>query len=241
MEVQLSALEGPEIDAWTLLFHLHTAYPDGWMVVGAQMVIVHAARYEISRPVRTGDTDVLVDIRSVDIREVAQWLLREGFELEGVSAEGIGHRFFRGEVKIDLLSIDHSGKSANRTTVPPARTIEVPGGRQAINRTVEATIHIGNETGTIPIPDWIGAILLKARAAVSLPQERQKHLRDLALLLGLPADLPRHVETITKRERKRLREGIELITEDTWTSVRRSIDPRNAQIAISLLLRESNT
>lgn len=107
MEVQLSALEGPEIDAWTLLFHLHTAYPDGWMVVGAQMVIVHAARYEISRPVRTGDTDVLVDIRSVDIREVAQWLLREGFELEGVSAEGIGHRFFRGEVKIDLLSIDH--------------------------------------------------------------------------------------------------------------------------------------
>lgn len=235
MEIQLPRLEGSEMEAWSLLFDLYVSYPNGWAIVGAQMVVLHAAHHGISRPVRTGDTDVLVDLRTVSIREVAAWLIERGFELDGVSAEGIGHRFVRGGVKMDLLSIDHAGE-ASRTTVPPARTVEVPGGRQAIARTVQATIRIGDSRGVVPLPDWPGAVLLKARAAVSIPQEREKHLRDFALLLGLPVDLIKENPTLSTQERRRIREAAALMTDEVWVSVARSVDPRNGRIAMSVLL-----
>ncbi|MGI8774513.1 MAG: hypothetical protein ACR2KQ_05800 [Actinomycetota bacterium] len=235
MEVELPLLEGPEVEAWDLLFDLYKTHPTSWAVVGAQMVILHAASHGVTRPVRTGDTDVLIDIRALNLRTVSAWLLEKDFDLEGISADGIGHRFVRGGVKIDLLSIDHTGE-ASRTTVPPARTIEVPGGRQAISRTIEAHIHIGEAVeGLVPLPDWAGAILLKARAAVSVPEERQKHARDLALLLGLPVDLTKEVAKLSGAERKRIREGFPLLTDDIWTGVSRSIDPRNGRIAMTML------
>lgn len=241
MEVTLPDAEATELQAWNLLFDLRTVHPKGWILVGAQMVVVHAARYQISRPVRTDDTDVLVDIRALRIREVAKWLQAQGLELEGVSADGIGHRFVRAGVSIDLLSIDHSGGTDNRLTLPPARTIEVPGGRHAINRAIQATLHIGEKTGTVPIPDWIGALVLKARAATAIPDVREKHLRDLALLLGLPVDLPTEVGGISGQEQKRIRKGAELITEEIWAGIRSSIDPRNAQAALSRLLGETRS
>lgn len=237
MEIQLPALGGSENEAWALLLDLYETYPRGWAVVGAQMVTLHAAHHGVVRPVRTRDTDVLVDIRTAVIQDFANWLVARDFELEGVSPDGIGHRFVRGGVTIDLLSIDHSPRES-RTTLPPARTVEVPGGRQAMNRTLRATIHAGNLEGTIPLPDWPGAVLLKARAAVSIPQERQKHLRDLALLLGLPVNLPSEAKTLSAQERKRLRQAAGLMTDAILQSVAQAIDPRNAEIAMSILLHE---
>lgn len=235
MEIRLPRLEGPELEAWNLIFELYRAHPTGWAVVGAQMVILHAAAHGVTRPVRTGDTDVLVDIRAINLAEISTWLVDKGFDLDGISADGIGHRFLRGGVKIDLLSIDHTG-GASRTTVPPARTVEVPGGRQAISRTVEAHINIGEVVGAVPLPDWAGAILLKARAAVSISEEKQKHARDLALLLGLPVNLKEENSKLSKAERKRIREAFPLLTDDVWASVARSIDPRNGRIAMTVLL-----
>lgn len=127
MEAELPRLEGPGIEAWNLLFDLYEAHPTGWAVVGAQMVILHAAHHGVTRPVRTPDTDALVDIRAINLQEIAAWLIEKGFELEGNSADGVGHRSVKGGVKIDLLSIDHTG-ATSRTTVSPARTVEVPGG-----------------------------------------------------------------------------------------------------------------
>lgn len=236
MEIRLPRLEGPEIEAWNLLFDLYRDHPTGWTVVGAQMVVLHAAFHGVSRPVRTRDTDVLVDIRAINLQDVAAWLKEKDFDLEGISVDGIGHRFVRGAVTFDLLSIDHIGE-ADRTTVPPARTVEVPGGRQAIGRTLDAHVHIGEDLeGVIPLPDWAGAILLKARAAVSISEEKEKHIRDLALLLGLPVDLVTEASTLSKTERKRIREASPLLTDDVWASVARSIDPRNGKIAMNVLL-----
>ena len=239
MEIRLPQLAGPDLEIWRLLFQLYEAYPTGWAVVGAQMVIVHAATNNVSRPVRTDDSDVLVDIRTVKLQEIADWLMEQGFDFdqETVSPEGIGHRFVRSGARIDLLSIDHSGRAANRLTVPPARTVEVPGGRLAANRTVEATVTIGEETGRIPIPDWIAAMVLKARAAIEFPEDREKHLRDFALLLGLRVDLNALAKSVSKQERKHLARASELITDEIWASIARAVDLRDAQIALSLLLR----
>ena len=149
-------------------------------------MIVHAAAHGVDRPLVTDDADILVDIRELSTRVVSRWLEEHGFELEGVSADGIGHRFRRGAVAIDVLAIDHT-PGTDRTTVPPARTVEVPGGRRAINRLTSAMVTTADgHTGLIPMPDWLGAVLLKARAATGFADERQKHLQDLALLLSLP-------------------------------------------------------
>lgn len=44
-----------DLELWGALFDLAADLPTGWSVVGAQMVVVHAASHGIPRPVRTAD------------------------------------------------------------------------------------------------------------------------------------------------------------------------------------------
>ena len=125
MNVTLPPLAGAAAQVWPLLFDLAADQPDGWVLAGSQMVIVHAAAHGITRPLVTEDADVLVDIRQLPTAEVASWLQQHGIELQDVSPDGIGHRFHRGQLAIDVLSIDHADNT-DRTTVPPARTIQMP-------------------------------------------------------------------------------------------------------------------
>lgn len=75
---------------------------------------------------------------------------------------------------------------------------------------------------------------------MSIPEEKKKHVRDLALLLGLPVDPAKENSTLSKAERKRIREASPLLTDDVWESVARSIDPRNGRIAMTVLLSPPN-
>ena len=140
--VDLTAIGGPEAEAWRELLLLSETYPDSWCLVGAQMVTLHALAHGVSRPLRTIDVGILVDVRVRSPREISSFLLDRGFELDGVSRDGVGHRFVRGHISIDVLSIDHAGERADRTTVPPAHTVAVPGGRQAIARLETMTLSI---------------------------------------------------------------------------------------------------
>lgn len=45
MNVVLPPLAGPLAEAWTVLFELAAAHPEGWVLAGSQMVIVHAAAH----------------------------------------------------------------------------------------------------------------------------------------------------------------------------------------------------
>ncbi|HEX9695449.1 MAG TPA: hypothetical protein VGB64_03945 [Actinomycetota bacterium] len=173
--VDLSSIEGPEVEAWSELMLFAEHFHDSWCVVGAQMVVLHALVHGISRPLRTIDLDILVDVRAKSPREISAFLLGRGFELDGVSADGVGHRFVRERISIDVLSIDNIGERTDTTTVPPARTILVPGGRQAIGRLETVSLAIDGKAGTIPVPDWIGALVLKSRAAISIAEHRAKH------------------------------------------------------------------
>ncbi len=236
MEVDFPALGEAETGAWHLLFELHNRHATGWALVGAQMVILHAAAHGVERPVRTRDTDVLVDIRAANLNDFVEWLVERGFELEGISADGIGHRFIKGDIVIDLLAIDHTGTS-DRTTLPPARTIEVPGGRDAANRVLSANVVVGDASGVVLVPDWVGAVVLKARAALALAEGREKHLTDVALLLGLSVDVRGMRSSLTAQERKHLRAVDKLMTQDFWANAPRAINTRDAQGALAILTR----
>jgi hypothetical protein len=235
MIVALPALAGPLAEAWGVLFDLAVEVPDGWAVAGSQMVIVHAAAHGVGRPLVTEDADVLVDVRELGTAEVAKWLRDRGFELQDVSVDSVGHRFRRGEVVIDVLAIDHS-TSSDRTTVPPAHTIEVPGGRRAMTRLTRATISLEAErTASVPIPDWLGAVLLKARAVTEVPTQRQKHAQDLALLLSLPVDVRGWVGELAGRDRKHLRRARALLDDSAWRAVAGAVDTRLGLAALELL------
>jgi hypothetical protein len=61
------------------------------------------------------------------------------FDLEGISPEGIGHRYFKaadpgpGDVVFDVLAIDNAGPRASLSTTHGARTVEATGSRRALN------------------------------------------------------------------------------------------------------------
>lgn len=124
------------------------------------------------------------------------------FEPEGVSTDGVGHRFRRGDVAIDTTA-----------TITMADT----------------------QTGSVPIPDWLGAVLLKARAVTAVPDQRDKHAQDLALLLSLPVDLHAWVNELAGQDRQHLKRARAFLDERAWRSVASAVDTRIGLAALELL------
>ncbi|MCE2421666.1 hypothetical protein I8742_25860, partial [Escherichia coli] len=55
-----------------------------------------------------------------------------GFEKDGISVDGIAHRYRRNRVTIHVLAPEGLGERTDLTTTPPGRTLQVPGGTQAL-------------------------------------------------------------------------------------------------------------
>lgn len=188
--IRISPRSDRERATWLVLLDLARRQRH-WTVIGARMVELHA--FERGQTVaRTSvDADALADARErpSPVRRLAQILVDAGFEMAEPSALGLGHTFLRDGVEIDVLAPEHLGlrsKSA-RVTVPPAYTVEVPGGRQALARTEMVEVEIGDVRGALPRPNLLGAILIKARAAGVHPA-RDAHRSDLSLLLSFVED-----------------------------------------------------
>ena len=223
---------------WKRLIDLAALQPQGWTLVGAQMVALHGHEHGKTPPRSTTDADVLVNVRAVQdaTARFSQLLVEHGFELDGVSPEGVGHRFTDGTVKIDVLAPDGLDKRRARlTTVPPARTVCVPGGTQALTRTRLVELQLGNRTGQVPRPDLLGAILVKARA-VDVDDVPDSQREDLAFLLTLVADPRELAAELRGKERSWLRRRKELLdrTGKPWRRLAEE-DADNGHIAFQII------
>ncbi len=168
-----------------------------WVVIGGQMVLAHALLHDTIPPAITEDADAVVDVRTPrrPMPVIVTHLTEQGFTLAGTSPDGIGHRYTRPADPLplifDVLAPEGLGARTDKTTTPPARTIEVPGGTQALRRRIKVTVTAGGETSEVPLPNLLAAIVLKG-AAVGSPQippsMKGKHLRDLAFLCSLVQD-----------------------------------------------------
>lgn len=235
MNITLPPVAGPLADVWPLLFDLAEARPSGWVVAGAQMVVLHLSAHGVARRTVTEDADVLVDVRELATGDVSRWLEDRGFDLITVSPDGVGHRFHRDGISVDVLAIDHLG-GADRTTIPPAHTIEVPGGRRAMRGTIRASVTTAEgTTGAVPIPNWLGAVLLKARAVVHVQDQRSKHAEDLAQLLGLPVNVVRSAKDLVGKDRRHIRRAREYLDDGIWRAVNQTTDVRAAKAALDIL------
>jgi hypothetical protein len=115
-----------------------------------------------------------------------------------------GHRFVNGQVRFDILGPDGIGSRTGLFTSYGARTVEVPGGTQALQRAEMVAIRAGTISGMVPVPNLLGAILVKVRA-IAVDEQPEAQRGDVAFLLSLVDDPdPLDVE-ISSSERRWLR------------------------------------
>jgi len=203
------------------------------------MVFLHAVEHGASPPRVSTDLDVLVNARIVTggVAGFVAAIEQRGFSLEGTSPEGLAHRYRREGVIVDVLAPEGLGPRTNLTTTPPGRTLQVPGGTQALTRTELLPIHTTTSRGHAPRPALLGAIIAKA-LAVDVDDTPDSQRLDLAFLLSLveePLDL---ATQMTPKDRRRLRARSELADpqQPAWQLLAPSHRDR-ARAALAILVR----
>jgi hypothetical protein len=206
--VHLPVLATPVDHLWHVLLDLAEALPGAWTLIGGQMVLLHALEHGHLPPQVSQDGDVVADVRAVAgaLTGIVQALLAADFAVDP-NAEDIAHRFVRAaeprDVVVDVLAPEGLGRNTRLYTVRPGRTIQAPGGTQALHRTEPVQVHHEGRSVIVPRPSLLGAIIVKA-AACGLGGDVSRHHRDLALLLSLVADPFAMKSDLTKKDRQRL-------------------------------------
>jgi hypothetical protein len=216
---------------------METDLPGSWVLVGGLMVLLHGLEAEQLPHRQTADADALVDVRLRPraTRELSTWLLGAGFEIEGSSVTGTGHRFSKGIITVDVLAPDNLGRRADTRTVPPSHTMQIPAGTRLLQDAALCPVRLASgSVGYVPRPSLAAAIVGKA-AALDL-DDGERHAEDLAFLLGLVTD-PRDIAVrMSKSDLHRLRRaGAVLGNTDVW---RHSRTPDAARAALLFLVGE---
>lgn len=231
---------------WLVLLRLAEAFPAGWCLVGGQMVWLHAAEYGADPPRATDDVDLVVDIRAepTAIRDLCRWLEDNSIELEGISPDGIGHRYMKaaepepGRITFDVLAPDNVGTRADLATTRGARTIEAAGSTRALNNSERIEVSVAGTTGLINRPTLAAAIVLKATATtVPTRTDANPDFSDTAFLLSLVPDPVDAARDLSKSDRKQLR-AISALLDDqhpAWRPLGRE-RARLGQTALDIML-----
>ena len=127
-----------------------------------------------------------------------------------MSPDGLAHRYARPAaprpVTVDVLAPEGLGPRVDLTTTRPGRTIEVPGGTQALERTEFVDVIHEGRRGIVPRPSLLAALIGKG-AACGLAGDSSRHLRDLALLCAVVPDPFDVREQLKGKDRQRLLRG----------------------------------
>lgn len=200
--VRLPTLAGHDDELWDTLIELSEVRPGEWTLNGGQMVFLHAIEHDATPPRISTDLDVLVDARVTGrpIAALAAGVEDLGFELDGINPDGIAHRYRRNRVTIDLLAPEGLGERTDLTTTPPGRTLQVPGGTQALDRTELLPVATSTRSGRVPRPSLLGALVGKAMA-VAVDDVPNAQRLDFVFLLSLLDDPFAVVEQLTSKDR----------------------------------------
>ncbi len=221
------------VELWPALLDIAEAVPVDWVLVGGQMVLLHALEHGVAWPRVSMDLDLLVNVRvATRLRTFVAGIEALGFELDGMSPELVAHRYRRGRAAVDVLAPDGVGERADLTTTPPGRTLQIPGGTQALQRAEQVAVRYGERTGVIARPTLLGSIVGKA-CAVDVDDVPRNQEIDLALLLSLVEDPFVLRDQLTGKDRQRLRRRSAMT--DPSHRVWRSFDRDAAANAIAAL------
>lgn len=199
-------------EVWLSLFRISERLPDGWALIGGQMVHLHCAERGAEPHRTTTDGDAVVDIRAdpTMLTRFTYELMQLGFTSDGVSAEGHEHRWRNGFTVIDVLIATNLGRSQNVTGVTGSTTVGASGAQQALDRSVLVDVQVGVWPGRVRRPNMVGALVIKAAAMTAPTGDRERHKADFALLatMILPSD---DFTDLNRRDRQHLTRGIEAV------------------------------
>jgi hypothetical protein len=202
--IELPDFAGHANDLWNALIDIGQHVTAEWVLVGGQMVLLHAIEQSAPWPRVSMDLDVIVNARIVSsIRDFVVTLERLGFELDGMSPEQLAHRYRRGAASIDVLAPEGLNERTSLITSPPGHTLQVPGGTQALQRAESVEVSYVGRTGRIRRPSLLGAIIGKS-CAVDIDDAKQNQELDLAMLLSFVSDPFVLRSQLTAKDRKRL-------------------------------------
>jgi hypothetical protein len=214
--VRLPPLAGRQQESWRAFIELTPRLGDHCLLVGGQMVfLLEVERGSLdTRP--TDDVDIVVDLRvePAGLARVHQTLIDAGFGQVLPSADGIAHRYTRAGATIDVLAPDRLGSRA-RLALGGGRTIEAPGGSQALVRSSVVKVELTDgSTARVRRPTVVGALLGKVAAVTQIvaqtSAERAKHVRDVDSLARLLGPTDREQARLTRKERSVLERMAEL-------------------------------
>ena len=109
------------------------------------------------------------------------------------------------------------------------RTIQIPGGSQALSRTETVVLVVDDQRVRLHRPTLLGAILLKARS-LRVHDRPEDQRQDLLMLLGLITDPRAEVDTLKPSERKWLRNADAALDLDD-RALDATVDPLRLRIA----------
>lgn len=207
--------------SWHALMELYERHPEGWTLVGGQMVHLHCAERDYS-PIRpTDDADAVLDVRA-DPRfhqSFTTTLTDLGFTYQ-TSGEGLQHRWIKGDAQIDILLPDGVGqRSTSRPGAGGGPTLATPGGTQALHRTETVAVTVAGHQGYVRRPNLVGALVMKA-AAHSVGTDSHRHRLDFLVLATILAARDFRKDPASAGDRRRLRAMVAAVRKDNTVMLR---------------------
>jgi len=177
---------------WLMLLDLFQDRSNDRTLIGGQIMYLLALENGATMARTTTDMDVGINVvESLGvIRALASQLLQRGFEFGDVSPTGTGGRFRKsadpgpGRIMFDVLAPEGLEERTDITTVPPARTIQVPGSRQALDRSQLVNVGVRESEGVVRRPSLVEALVAKAAATtIAVRSNPERDWVDAALPL----------------------------------------------------------
>ena len=190
--VVLPPLTGALDRLWNLVLDLADRLdPAGWVLVGGQMVRLHGLAAGRTPTRASQDVDVLADLLTdpTGLSRCVQVVRQLDLAPEPDSA-GRVYPFRRttdGAV-VDVLAPDHSPPRWSLRTAAGGETNRVDGGHQALQRAIRLTVVKDGRSAIVPVPDLLGALVIKAAAWTADNRDRSRHSGDAAFLASLVTD-----------------------------------------------------
>lgn len=211
------AMGAAQEQAWIALLDLYDHHPEGWTLIGGQMVHLFCAErgYEPMRP--TTDADAVVNAREPELLgAVSATLLELGFSANP-SADGVQHRWVRDQAVVDVLIPEGTGeKTETKQSASGFPTVPARGGTQALYRSEAVEVQVGSRVGSVRRPLLISAMILKAAARTETHGPAlERHCLDFAALAAMMASSDATAFDLDPKDKQRLRKMIRLTREST--------------------------
>jgi len=194
------------VPPWSLLLEVAQRVSAKWILVGGLMVQIHALLTGLSPSRTTNDVDMLLDL--VANRAAVGRVLADLYAIGFISQDpgwpdAPYHRLLRDSDVIDVLVADHlPAKITPHVLGRPVMAID--GGAQALSRTMSVTVVWEDLQVHVVIPDLLGALILKAAAAIADNRDADRHLKDAAFLAAFITDHATERIRLRGSDRKRL-------------------------------------